>query len=189
MSEQQKEQYIENFEEDCGIYNNFMDIFHSHMYERLYDDEEYSEILEASMKILIILLSQKVQSIDGFDYRRLYSHILRPFFIGKEHIDFLIDDWIFPSESFDNLSNESLDSLIDEYIIDFAQYMDKIWFTARLHELADCDHIEDFDGILDTSTIAQFVNEYFFLNEENNNKFIVNLYPPIVFSTEFEFDE
>lgn len=49
MSEQQKEQYIENFEEDCGIYNNFMDIFHSHMYERLYDDEEYSEILEASL--------------------------------------------------------------------------------------------------------------------------------------------
>ena len=183
-----KEQ-LEIFVNDSDIYIDFMDIFHSHSYERVCNNEEDSEILEASMKILIILLSQKVQSIDGFDYRRLYSHILRPFFIGKEHIDFLIDDWIFPSESFDNLSNESLDSLIDEYIIDFAQYMDKIWFTARLHELADCDHIEDFDGTLDTSTIAQFVNEYFFLNEENNNKFIVNLYPPIVFSTEFEFDE
>ena len=189
MSEQQKQQDKKIFVKNSDNYNLFMNIFHSHMYERFYKDEKYSETLEASMKILIILLSQKVQPIDGFDYRRLYSHILRPFFIGKEHIDFLIDDWIFPSKCFDNLSNKSLDSLIDEYIIDFAQYMDKIWFTARLHELRDCDHIEDFDGTHDTSTIAQFVNEYFFLNEENNNKFIVNLYPQIVFSDEFEFDE
>ena len=90
---------------------------------------------------------------------------------------------------FDNLSNLSVDRLIDEYIIDFAQYMDKIWFIACLNELIECDHIEDSSGTFNSSAIAQFVNEYFFLNEENNDKFIVNLYPPIVFSMEFEFDE
>jgi len=188
MSGQQKEQDIKNFVKNSDQYNRFMDIFHSHSYERVCNNEEDSEILEASMKILIIQLSQKVQPIDGFNYRRLYSHILRPFFIGKEHIDFLIDDWIFPSEFFDNLSNVSVDSLINEYIIDFAQCMDKIWFIASLNELIECDNIEDFNGTLDTSTIAQFVNEYFFLNEENNNKFIVNLYPQIVFSSEYESD-
>jgi len=91
-------------------------------------------------KILIyygLRLSQKVKPIDGFDYRRLYSYILRLFFIGNEHIDFLIDDWIFPSEYFNNLSNVSVDSLINEYIIDFAQYMDKIWFIACLNELIE----------------------------------------------------
>ena len=183
------EEKLDIFVNDSDNYDDFMNIFHSHSYERVCNNEEDSDMLVASMKILIMQLSQKVHPIDGFDYRRLYSHILRPFFIGKEHLDFLIDDWIFPSESFDNLSNLSVDRLIDEYIIDFAQYMDKIWFIACLNELIECDHIEDSSGTFNSSAIAQFVNEYFFLNEENNDKFIVNLYPPIVFSGDFEFDE
>ncbi len=44
MSRLTKEQ-LEIFVNDSDIYNDFMDIFHSHSYERLYNNEEYDDIL------------------------------------------------------------------------------------------------------------------------------------------------
>lgn len=70
----------------------------------------------------------------------------------------------------------SIDELIENQIIEGARTIGIKRFIVCLNELSSLGHQYDCEGRLDTTAFAQFVNAYFFLNEDNFNRFIVYLY-------------
>jgi hypothetical protein len=125
---------------------------------------------EQAMKMFIILLISKLNGVPEFDdhsYDRLYSHIIRRF-CGNEYNKNPL--------KYSDLPNLSIDELIEKQIIEGARAIGIKRFIVCLDELCSLGHIDDCEGRLDTTAFAQFVNAYFFLNEENFNRFIVYLY-------------
>ena len=125
---------------------------------------------DESIKIFIILLVSKLEGVPDFDdnaYNRLFGHIIR---------QFTGEDDLLPIEC-SEVGNLSVEELIETQILEGARYMGIKRLIACLDELRSLGHIEDSEGRLDTTAFAQFVNAYFFLNEVNFNRFIVNLYP------------
>lgn len=125
---------------------------------------------EQAMKILIILLISKLEAVPDFDvhaYDRLYSHIIRKFCGNYDNTNPL---------KYSDVPKLPIDELIEKQILEGARIIDRNRFIACLNELRSLGHINDSEGRLDTTAFAQFVNAYFFLNEENFNRFINNLY-------------
>jgi hypothetical protein len=125
---------------------------------------------EESIKIFVILLISKLEEVSDFDvhsYDRLYSHIIRKFCGNYDNTNPL---------KYSDVPKLSIDELIEKQILEGARLISRKRFIACLDELRSLDHINDQEGRLDTTTFAQFVNSYFFLNKENFDRFIVNLY-------------
>jgi hypothetical protein len=128
---------------------------------------------DEAIKIILILLISKIRQVPNFD-ERMYSYIIRKFCGKEEKNPFYLSD----------VPTFSVEEIINEQILEGARWIGKDRFVACLNELRSLSHIEDSEGSIDTSEFAQFVNEYFFVNEENFNRFIENLYPP----EEFQID-
>jgi hypothetical protein len=168
MSEQkQKEQPLFNFLK----YSNLIDAIHGSgvdhsVWFRL---NKNGDACDKSIQIFIILLCLKLDGVPDFDdhaYDRLFIHIFRKF-CGE-------DDHPF---NFSDVQKLTIEELIEKQILEGARYINIKRFIACLDELRFLGHINDCEGRLDTTAFAQFVNSYFFLNKENFNRFIVNLYP------------
>jgi hypothetical protein len=125
---------------------------------------------EQAMKMFIIVLISKLKEVPEFDahsYDRLYSHIIRRFCGNEDNTNPL---------KYSDVPNLSIDELIENQIIEGARTIGIKRFIVCLNELRSLGHIDDCEGRLDTTAFAQFVNAYFFLNEDNFNRFIVYLY-------------
>ena len=73
------------------------------------------------------------------------------------------------------LSSFTIDGLIQDILLESGRTIGKDEFVACLNELSSLGHIEDSEGRIDTSAFAQYVNEFFFINEDNHEK----LYPEL----------
>ena len=128
---------------------------------------------DEAIKIFIILLVSKLEGVPDFDvhaYYRLFSHIIQKFCGNHDYTNLL-------KYSDLDVLKLTIEELIEEQILEGGRWIELKRFIACLDELRSLGHIDDSEGRLDTTPFAQFVNSYFFLNEENFNRFIVNLYP------------
>lgn len=138
---------------------------------------EHSDSRDEAIKIIVILLISKIGGVPNFDeheYGRLYSHTIRKHCGEEEKNPF----------QFSELPKYSIEEIINEQLIEGGRYIGKDRFIACFNELRSLGQIEDSEGMLDTRAFAQFVNDYFFLNENNHFRIIENLYP----SEEFEIN-
>jgi len=125
---------------------------------------------DVSIKVFVLLLILKLGQVSELNidaYKRIIAYIIR---------EFCGEDGVLLIEC-SNLWNMPVEELIENQILEGARYIERKRFIACLDELRSLGHIDDREGRLDTTAFAQFVNAYFFLNEENFNRFIVNLYP------------
>jgi hypothetical protein len=125
---------------------------------------------DVSMKVLVLLLISKLGQVPELNidsYKRIIAAI-----IGE----FCGEDGVLLIEC-SNLWNMPVEELIENQILEGARYIDRKRFIACLDELRSLGHIDDREGRLDTTAFAQFVNAYFFINQENHTRFIKNLYP------------
>jgi hypothetical protein len=167
MSETKKNQQLLNDYNDlvdaisqCGVHHGTW----SRLGERVGPCDE-------AIKIFIILLVSKLEGVPDFDvhaYDRLFSHIIQKFCDNHNYTN--------PFD-YSDVPKLTIEELIEEQILEGGRWIDRKRFIACLDELRSLGHIDDREGRLYTTTFAQFVNSYFFLNEENFNRFIVNLYP------------
>ena len=128
---------------------------------------------DEAIKIILILLISKIRQVPNFD-ERLYSYIIRKYCGKEEKNPFRLS----------GVPTFSVEEIIKEQLIEGGRYIGKDRFVACFNELRSLGHIEDSEGMLDTSAFAQFVNAYFFLNKDNHFRIIENLYP----SEEFQID-
>lgn len=126
---------------------------------------------KATIKIIVALLISKLDGIQDFNYERLYAYFLRPF-CRENEIQQIINVFIFQE-----LSPYTIDGLIEDILLESGRNIGKDDFIACLNELRSLGHIEDSEGRIDTSAFAQYVNTFFFLNEDNHHEFIEKLYP------------
>ena len=167
MSGQEKKQQLQNNYADlveaiseCGV--------HYGVWSRL---SKTVGPCDEAIKIFIILLVSKLEGVPDFDvhaYDRLFSHIIQKF----------CDNHYYTNPfDYSDVPKLTIEELIEEQILEGGRWIDRKRFIACLDELRSIGHIDDHEGRLDTTAFAQIVNSYFFLNEENFNRFIVNLYP------------
>ena len=117
-----------------------------------------------------ILLVSKIGEVSDFNddsYHRLFCYITLKFGNRNSADPF----------QFSDVPKLTIEELIEEQIIEGAKWIGRKRFIACLDELRSLGHIDDRKGRLDTTAFAQFVNAYFFLNQANFKRFIVNLYP------------
>lgn len=168
MSGQKKEQQPPF---DFSKYSNLVDAIHGSgvdhgVWSRL---NKKDDACDKAIQIFIILLCLKLDGVPDFDdhvYDRLFIHIVQKF-CGENDNPF----------NFSYVQKLTIEELIETQILEGARYINIKRFIACLNDLRSLDHIDDHEGRLDTTAFAQFVNSYFFLNKENFNRFIVNLYP------------
>lgn len=134
-------------------------------------DEKTRPECKATIEIIVALLVSKLDGIQGFNYERLYSYFLRPF-CRENEIQQIIDVFILRE-----LSRYTIDGLIQDILLESGRNIGKDDFIACLNELRSLGHIENSEGRIDTSAFAQYVNTFFFLNEDNHHEFIEKLYP------------
>jgi hypothetical protein len=140
-----------------------------------WNDEQYKPECKATIKLIVALLVSKLEGIQGFNYERLYAHFIRPFSCEDEIQEII--RIFFLGE----LSSFTIDGLIQDILLESARTIGKDEFVACLDDLRSLGHIEDLEGRIYTTAFAQYVNEFFFINEDNHHEFIEKLYP--------EFDE
>jgi len=129
-----------------------------------------SDSRDEAIKIIIILLVSKIGGVPNFgepEYGRLYSHIIRKHCVEEDKNPFLLSE----------LPKFSVEEIINEQLIEGGRWIGKDRFVECFNELRSLGHIDDREGRLDTTAFAQFVNAYFFLNEDNHFRIIENLYP------------
>jgi len=136
-----------------------------------WNDEQYRSECKATIKLIVALLISKLGVIQGFNYERLYAHFIRPF-CCEEQIQEIIRIYFLGE-----LSSFTIDGLIQDILLESGRTIGKQEFIASLNELSSLEHIEDSEGRIDTSAFAQYVNEFFFINEDNHHEFIEKLYP------------
>lgn len=134
-------------------------------------DKDIRPECETTIKLIVALLVSKLDGIQGFNYERLYAYFIRPF-CRENEIQQIIDVFILQE-----LSPYTIDGLIEDILLESGRNIGKDEFVACLNELRSLGHIEDSEGRIDTSAFAQYVNTFFFLNEDNHHKFIEKLYP------------
>jgi len=126
---------------------------------------------DEAIKMFIILLVSKIGEVPDFNdhsYHRLFCYITLKFSNHRNYAN--------PFQ-FSDVPKLTIEELIEEQILEGARFIDRKRFIMCLNELRSLGHIDDREGRLDTTAFAQFVNAYFFLNEANFKRFIVNLYP------------
>ena len=122
------------------------------------------DILMASMKVAILQLFQKCGQLPDFDFQEIYVSLMTPFFQNIHELQDEISH-IFMSSSFQNLSNNSIEELM-ELILDFARYIGLELFYTCVKELC----------LYTKKPISHFTYTYFILNKENYINFIKCLY-------------
>jgi len=154
------------------------------------ESEKYLPECKATIKLIVALLVSKLNRIQNFDYeKRLYAYFIRPFCgVNENEIRQIIDDYFLQE-----LSSFSIDELIEGILLESGRNITKEHFVACLDELRSIGHIEDSEGRIDMTEFSQFVNAYFFLNEDNRNRFIKNLYQtrdasPTEYFSQYELD-
>ena len=121
-------------------------------------------LCDAATKLIITLLVLKLDGVSDFNqetYERLYGHIVKEYCGLSEKDPFLctdLDDYDY-----------SIDMLTNEQLLVAAKMIGQPRFKACFNDLRSLSHIEDDEGILDTTAFAQFVNLYFFINKTNAN--------------------
>ena len=136
-----------------------------------WNDEQYKSECKATIKLIVALLVSKLGGIQDFNYERLYAHFIRPF-CCEDQIQEIIRIFFLGE-----LSSFTIDGLIQDILLESGRTIGKEEFVACLNELSSLGHIEDSEGRIDTSAFAQYVNEFFFINEDNHHEFIEKLYP------------
>lgn len=124
-------------------------------------------LCDAATKLIITLLVLKLDGVSDFyqeTYERLYGHIVKEYcgLSGLSEKDpFLCTDL--------DDDDYSINMLINEQLLVAAKMIGQPRFKACFNDLRSLSHIEDDEGILDTTAFAQFVNLYFFINKTNAN--------------------
>ena len=137
-----------------------------------WNDKQSKPECKATIKLIVALLVSKLGVIQGFNYERLYAHFIRPFCCEDQKIQEIIRIYFLGE-----LSSFTIDGLIQDILLESGRNIGKDDFIACLNELRSLGHIENSEGRIDTSAFAQYVNTFFFLNEDNHHEFIEKLYP------------
>jgi hypothetical protein len=119
-------------------------------------------LCDTGTKLIITLLVLKLKGVSNFnqkEFERLYGHIVKQYCGLSEKDPFLYTDL--------DEDDYSIDRLLNEQLLVAAKIIGQTRFTACFNELRSLGHIEDEEGILDTTAFAQFVNLYFFIDKTN----------------------
>lgn len=119
----------------------------------------------SSIKFACLVLLEKIDELSDFDFRQMYSKLMRPFYqdILASARELTMETEINSTRI--HLLNSSVEEL-RKLILDFARYMGLELFYTCLKEL--CLSTE--------KPISRFIYTYFILNEDNYMKFVKCLY-------------